>query len=59
MGEKTMSAYLDAVDKIKSTKIVEAYQAMINPAAATTASTAEATAPAKVRMHLLLSSSPS
>ncbi len=40
MGEKAMQVYLEPLDKIKSTKIVEAYQAIL-----TGASSAE---PAKV-----------
>ncbi len=43
MGEKAMNVYLEPLDKLKSTKIVEAYQAIINGA-----SSAAAAEPAKV-----------
>ena len=37
IGEKSMQVYLEPLDKIKSTKILEMYEAAKNPAAPATA----------------------
>jgi hypothetical protein len=37
IGEKAMQAYLEPLDKLKSQKIVEAYEAAKNPAASAAA----------------------